>query len=77
MMFSVPGTTNIQDFLQPPEFSPVKWLEGTIKDDSPPKYLMPTQRRRGLLDNANWSTLVVSIGGLGGGRLPRSIYNLV
>ncbi|KAK6826708.1 hypothetical protein RU639_004413 [Aspergillus parasiticus] len=77
MMFSVIGTINIQDFLQPPEFSPVKWLEGTIKGDSPPKYLMPTQRRRGLLDNANWSTLVVSIGDLGGGRLPRSIYNLV
>ncbi|KAB8262249.1 kinase-like domain-containing protein [Aspergillus pseudonomiae] len=68
MMFSVTGTTNIQDFLQPPEFSPVKWLEGTIKDDSPPKYLMPTQRRRGLLDNANWATLVVSIGDLGGAQ---------
>ncbi|KNG83515.1 hypothetical protein ANOM_007753 [Aspergillus nomiae NRRL 13137] len=54
--------------LQPPEFSPVKWLEGTIKDDSPPKYLTPTQRRRGLLDNANWSTLVARIGDLGGAQ---------
>ncbi|KAL1998500.1 hypothetical protein VTN02DRAFT_6055 [Thermoascus thermophilus] len=57
IMLSVTGTTNIEDFLQPPEFSPVKWLEGTMEDDSAPRYLMPTQRRRGLLDNAHFSTL--------------------
>ena len=67
-MISVAETTHHEKFLQPPEFSPVKWLDGVTEDDSAPRYLMPTQRRRGQLDNASFSTLVVRIGDLGGGN---------
>ena len=55
--------------LEPPEFSPVRWLEGTTADDSAPNYLSATQRRRGPLDNADFSKLLVKIGDLGGGRM--------
>ncbi|KAL4922941.1 serine protein kinase [Aspergillus undulatus] len=57
---------NSEMILEPPEFSPVKWLEGTIPDDSAPEYLMPTQRRRGELDRTEYSKLSVKIGDLGG-----------
>ncbi|PYH36378.1 serine protein kinase [Aspergillus neoniger CBS 115656] len=52
----------------PPEFSPVKWSEGFKADDSAPKYLVPSQRRRGQLNDANFSTLEVRIGDLGGAQ---------
>lgn len=55
--------------LEPPEFSPVRWLEGRVVDDSAPQYLVPTQRRRGQLDGADISDLLVKIGDLGGGRM--------
>lgn len=68
-MISVAGATHNKKFLQAPEFSPVKWLDEVTEDDSAPKYLMPTQRRWGQLDNAPFSTLVVRIGDLGGGKI--------
>lgn len=68
-MFSIAGVTNNEPFLQEPEFSPVRWLEGVQADDSAPEYLIPSQRRRGQLDDADFTTLVVKIGDLGGGKL--------
>ncbi|CAG7935453.1 unnamed protein product [Penicillium nalgiovense] len=55
----------ISDMLMPPEYSPVRWLPGVKTDKSAPEYLMVSQRPRGLLDNADISTLVVKIGDLG------------
>ncbi|CAG8221777.1 unnamed protein product [Penicillium olsonii] len=49
-----------------PEFSPVNWLPGVEVDNSAPRYLMSSQRPRGFLDNAAFSTLLVKIGDLGG-----------
>lgn len=69
ILFSITGTTNMDEFLQAPEFSPVKWLKGVDEDDSAPKYLVPTQRRRGQLDNRHCSTIEVRIGDLGGGKV--------
>lgn len=69
ILFSVTGTTNAEKLLQPPEFSPVKWLKGVDEDDSAPKYLVPTQRRRGQLDNRHFSTIEAKIGDLGGGKM--------
>ncbi|RHZ73682.1 hypothetical protein CDV55_106006 [Aspergillus turcosus] len=66
ILFSMVGVASSETLLQPPEFSPVRWLEGTKVDDSAPKYLMVTQRRRDLLDDADFSKLVVKIGDLGG-----------
>jgi serine/threonine-protein kinase SRPK3 len=54
--------------LDTPEFSPVEWLDETAVDVSAPKYLVPTQRRRGQLDSAECSELLVKIGDLGGSR---------
>ncbi len=67
-MFSLATSSDPGISLQPPELSPVKWLEGTVKDDSAPKYLIPSQRSRGALDMAEMSSLVVKIGDLGGGK---------
>ncbi|GIJ97978.1 hypothetical protein Aspvir_000086 [Aspergillus viridinutans] len=66
VLFSTVGVANSEIRLQPPEFSPIRWLEGTTADDSAPQYLMPTQRRRGQLDDADFSKLMVKIGDLGG-----------
>ncbi|KAL4968651.1 serine protein kinase [Aspergillus stella-maris] len=49
-----------------PEFSPVKCLPGVEMDNSAPRYLMTSQRPRGMLDNAAFSTLLVKIGDMGG-----------
>ncbi|RJE23790.1 Serine protein kinase [Aspergillus sclerotialis] len=65
-MVSTIEDTRSEMLLDPPEFSPVRWLEGTIVDDSAPKYLIPSQRRRGPLDGVDFSKLVVKIGYLGG-----------
>ncbi|GKZ64723.1 hypothetical protein AnigIFM60653_000433 [Aspergillus niger] len=62
---------DMEALLQPPEFSSVKWREGMSEDNSAPKYLMPTQRRRGQLSKAQFSTLEVRIGDLGGDLLSR------
>ncbi|RAL01818.1 kinase-like protein [Aspergillus ibericus CBS 121593] len=71
ILFSVSGSMDMEKLLQFPEFSPVKWLPGVTEDDSAPKYLVPTQRRRGQLDNAHFSTIKVSIGDLGGAQYIR------
>ncbi|GJP87703.1 threonine ammonia-lyase, biosynthetic [Aspergillus niger] len=68
ILFSVAGTMDMEALLQPPEFSSVKWREGMSEDNSAPKYLMPTQRRRGQLSKAHFSTLEVRIGDLGGAQ---------
>ncbi|PKX99621.1 serine protein kinase [Aspergillus novofumigatus IBT 16806] len=66
ILFSMVGLANSETHLQPPEFSPVRWLEGTVVDDSAPKYLLPTQRPRGHLDEADFSEFEVKIRDLGG-----------
>ncbi|XRM47458.1 hypothetical protein ABZX51_010430 [Aspergillus tubingensis] len=68
ILFSVAGGTDMEALLQTPEFSPVKWLEGVTVDDSAPKYLIPSQRRRGQLSDADFSTLEVKIEDLGGAQ---------
>ncbi|KAL4999226.1 kinase-like protein [Aspergillus recurvatus] len=68
ILFSVAGSMDMEKLLQPPEFNPVKWLQGVTEDNSAPKYLVPTQRRRGQLDGAHFSTIEVSIGDLGGAQ---------
>ncbi|KAJ5245571.1 hypothetical protein N7489_005667, partial [Penicillium chrysogenum] len=55
-----------RESLVPPEFSPVRWLPGITADSSAPRYLMTSQRPRGMLDDASFSSLVVKIGDLGG-----------
>lgn len=65
-MFSVVGATSGEIPLQPPEYSPVKWLERVKVDNSAPRYLMTSQRFRGTLNDADVSTLLVKIGDLGG-----------
>ncbi|RDW94233.1 uncharacterized protein DSM5745_01555 [Aspergillus mulundensis] len=54
-----------QSLLDPPEFSPVKWLDGVEADNSAPRYLVPSQKRRGALDGVDFSTLLFTIGDLG------------
>lgn len=74
ILFSVAGSQSSQALLQPPEFSPVQWLQGTTADDSAPEYLIASQRRRGQLDDAELDSLNVVIGDLGGGKIsPSSI----
>ncbi|KAL4884106.1 kinase-like domain-containing protein [Aspergillus karnatakaensis] len=53
-----------------PEFSPVEWLPGVEKDNSAPRYLVSSQRPRGMLDDPAFSTLLIKIGDLGGGMSP-------
>lgn len=55
-----------------PEFSPVNWLPEVEVDNSAPRYLMSSQRPRGMLDNAAFPTLTVKIGDMGGGLNPLS-----
>ncbi|KAJ5820855.1 uncharacterized protein N7525_010139 [Penicillium rubens] len=55
-----------RESLVPPEFSPVRWLPGITADSSAPRYLMTSQRPRGMLDDASFSSLIVKIGDLGG-----------
>ncbi|KAL4910544.1 kinase-like domain-containing protein [Aspergillus multicolor] len=54
--------------LYPPEFSPVQWLDGVTVDDSAPRYLVHSQRRRGALDEKDFSILLSTIGDLGSDR---------
>lgn len=58
-----------RDFLIHPQFSPVRWLPGITPDSSAPRYLMVSQRPRGMLDDASASSLMVKIGDLGGGKV--------
>ncbi|KAJ5576861.1 hypothetical protein N7535_003787, partial [Penicillium sp. DV-2018c] len=62
-----------QGSLLPPAFSPVQWLPGVTPDSSAPEYLMTSQRPHGMLDDADFSSLVVKIGDLGGGKLVYSV----
>ncbi|PWY87446.1 serine protein kinase [Aspergillus heteromorphus CBS 117.55] len=66
ILFTVAGLTQNELLLQPPELSTVKWLEGVEADSSAPEYLVASQIRRGELDDADASTLLVRIGDLGG-----------
>ncbi|KAJ5655034.1 hypothetical protein N7490_002037 [Penicillium lividum] len=54
------------EMISEPEFSLVTWLPGVEVDHSAPRYLMSSQRPRGMLDNAAFSTLLVKIGDMGG-----------
>lgn len=69
IMVSVTSGISDGKFMQPPELTPVKWLNGVKQDDSAPEYLIPSQRRRGQLDNVPFSALVVKIGDLGSGKI--------
>ncbi|KAL4733021.1 kinase-like domain-containing protein [Aspergillus similis] len=66
IMFSTVKASHSDILLEPPEISPVRWLEGSTADDSAPKYLIAMQRRRGQLDGADVSELLVKVGNLGG-----------
>lgn len=72
IMFSLAGVNELR--LDPPELSPVRWLEGVKADDCAPEYLIPSQRRRGQLDGADSCTLLVRIGDLGGDKRYPSLY---
>ncbi|KAL4778592.1 serine protein kinase [Aspergillus varians] len=71
IMVSTVESARSETLLEPPEFSPVRWLAGTTVDGSAPNCLIATQRRRGQLDGADFSELLVKIGDLGGGKLRR------
>lgn len=68
-MFSVVGASVSEVPLQLPEYSPVKWLEGVEVNDTAPRYLITSQRFRGALDDADFSTLLIKIGDMGGGNV--------
>lgn len=69
MLVAVTDSINdTEAFLEPPQFSPVRWLEGVTKDGSAPEYLMPSQRRYNQLKEVQHFSLVVKIGDLGGGN---------
>lgn len=68
-MFSVVGASFSEVPLQPPEYSPVKWLEGVEVNDTAPRYLITSQRFRGALDDVDVSTLLIKIGDMGGGNV--------
>ncbi|KAJ0422517.1 kinase-like domain-containing protein [Aspergillus carlsbadensis] len=75
IMISLNCDTRGEILLEPSEFSPVQWLDEDAVDDNAPKYLITTQRRRGQLDGAEYSELVVKIGDLGGAlRAPELIH---
>ncbi|KAJ5161603.1 hypothetical protein N7492_006995 [Penicillium capsulatum] len=59
-----------REMMTEPEFSPVTWLPGVKLDNSAPRYLLSSQRPRGMLDNAAFSTLTVKIGDMG-----RALWN--
>ncbi|KAI9926334.1 hypothetical protein MW887_004098 [Aspergillus wentii] len=67
IMVSLDETIYTEQLLEPPEFRPVRWLEGMERDDSAPEYLVTSQRPRGQLDDADFATLMIKIGDLGGG----------
>ncbi|KAL5338291.1 serine protein kinase [Aspergillus crustosus] len=46
------------EIITEPEFSPVNWLPGVKVDNSDLRYLISSQRPRGMLDNAAFSTLL-------------------
>jgi serine/threonine-protein kinase SRPK3 len=62
------STAHRDILLEPPGFSLVTWLDEMTPDNSALIYLIPSQKRRGQLDEADCSELVVKIGDLGGGR---------
>ncbi|BCS14328.1 serine protein kinase [Aspergillus luchuensis] len=69
MLVAVTDSINdTEAFLEPPQFSPVRWLEGVTKDGSAPEYLMPSQRRYNQLKEVQHFSLVVKIGDLGGAQ---------
>lgn len=67
-MFTVLRATSYDTLLQPPEYSPVEWLEGVEVSDTAPRYLMSSQRMRGALDDVDYSARLVKIGDMGGGN---------
>ncbi|KAK9364301.1 kinase-like domain-containing protein, partial [Lipomyces kononenkoae] len=67
ILFSINGTELSDTSLHSPEFCSVNWLQGVDVNDSGPKYLITSQRPRGLLEGADSSTLLVRIGDMGGG----------
>lgn len=66
ILFTVNSDPSIE-VLQKPEFSYVHWCSGVEPDNSAPRYLVSSQRPRGMLDDAACSVLVIKIGDMGGG----------
>lgn len=58
------------EILTEPEISYVHWRPGVEADNSAPRYLVSSQRPRGMLDDAAFSALTVKIGDMGGGLTP-------
>ena len=68
-MFTIDSAISSEMPLQQPEYIPVKWLEGIKVDNTARRYLMTSQRLRGVLDDVDFSTLLVKIGDMGGGNM--------
>jgi serine/threonine-protein kinase SRPK3 len=68
ILFTVTEFSN--SMIVDPELSPVHWRPGVEVDNSAPRYLLTSQRPRGMLDDADFSTLEVRLGDLGGGLIP-------
>ena len=71
ILLSNVGSSDSEVSLEPAEFSLVKWIDESEMDDSAPKYLIPSQRARGALDELHESSLAIKIGDFGGGRSSR------
>ncbi|KAJ5392128.1 hypothetical protein N7509_007618 [Penicillium cosmopolitanum] len=54
------------EILTEPELSYIQWLPGIESDNSAPRYLVTSQRPRGMLDDVAFSALTVKIGDMGG-----------
>lgn len=52
------------------DLQPVEWLSGAEVEDSAPRYLIPSQRLRGMLDDVDFQRLSIQIGDLDGGSAP-------
>ncbi|KAL6229441.1 hypothetical protein BDW75DRAFT_249664 [Aspergillus navahoensis] len=66
IMVSTVGAAPSKALLGPPEFSPVRWLEGTTVDGSAPHYFDSCAEMSSQLNDAHFSDLLVKIGDLGG-----------
>lgn len=67
--FQSPELRTARHFCSPLSSVLIRWLEETKVNDSTPEYLMASQRRRGQLNDADFSMLLVKIGDVGGGMM--------
>ncbi|KAJ5975399.1 hypothetical protein N7481_009106 [Penicillium waksmanii] len=65
ILFTVNSNISSEILIEP-ELSYVQWLSGVEADNSAPRYLVSSQRPRGMLDDVAFSALKVKIGDMGG-----------